>query len=47
MKLEPKEKAKFTIMKSDDPRSHILYEEMKFGNYMLFSNVLDIQEESE
>ena len=28
VKLEPEEKAKFTMLKSNDPRSQILYHEM-------------------
>ena len=46
MKLEPEEKEKFTILKSDDPRSQILYHEMQFGNYMFFSDTLGISKES-
>lgn len=44
VKLEPEEKAKFTVLKSGDPRSQILYQEMQFGNYMLFSDSSDVQE---
>ena len=47
MKLELEEKAKLTILKLDDPRSQILYHERKFENYMLFSNTLEILEESQ
>ena len=32
IKLDPKEKDKFTMMKFDDPKAQILYQEMEFGN---------------
>ena len=35
--MEPEEKAKFTVLKSDDPKAKILYQELEFGNYMLFT----------
>ena len=38
IKLELEEKAKFTILKSGDPKAQVLYQEMEFGNYILFSN---------
>lgn len=44
VKLELEEKAKLTVLKSDDPRSQILYHEMQFGNYMLFSSTSEILE---
>ena len=47
VKLEPEEKAKFTVLKSDDPRSQILYQEMQFGNYILFSDDSNVQEEND
>ena len=37
VKLEPKEKEKFTVLKSDDPKAQILYQDLEFGNYMLFT----------
>ena len=37
VKLEPEEKVKFTFLKLDDPKAHILYQELEFGNYMLFT----------
>jgi hypothetical protein len=37
VKLEPEEKAKFTVLKSDDPKAQILYQELEFGNYMLYT----------
>ena len=37
VKLEPEEKEKFTVLKSDDPKAQILYQELEFGNYMLFT----------
>lgn len=39
IKLEPEEKAKFTVMKFDDPKAQILYQEMEFNNYMMFSDL--------
>lgn len=45
VQLEPEEKEKFTVLKLDDPRSQILYHEMQFGNYMLFSDNSDVYEE--
>ena len=37
VKLEPEEKAKFIVLKSDDPKAQILYQELEFSNYMLFT----------
>ena len=37
VKLEPKENEKFTVLKSDDPKAQILYQELEFSNYMLFT----------
>ena len=37
VKLEPEEKEKFTVLKSNDPKAQILYQELEFGNYMLFT----------
>lgn len=37
VKLEPEERAKFTVLKSNDPKAQILYQELEFGNYMLFT----------
>ena len=37
VKLEPEEKEKVTVLKSDDPKAQILYQELEFGNYMLFT----------
>ena len=37
VKLEPEEKAKFIVLKSDDPKAQILYQELEFGNYTLFT----------
>lgn len=38
VKLELEAKAKFTILKLDDPKAQILYQELGFRNYMLFTN---------
>ena len=35
--MEPEQKAKFTVLKSDDPKAQILYQELEFGNYILFT----------
>ena len=37
VKLEPEEKEKFMVLKSDDPKAQILYQELEFGNYMIFT----------
>lgn len=47
VKLEPEGKEKFTVLKLDDPRSQILYQEMQFGNYLISYNGPDVQEEIE
>jgi hypothetical protein len=47
VKLEPEEKAKFTVLKSDDPKAQILYQELEFGNYMLFTEESLSEERSE
>lgn len=36
--LQPETKAQFTVFPSDDPKSHILYLEYDFSNYMIFSD---------
>ena len=33
VKLEPEEKEKFTVLKSDDPKAKILYHDLELGNY--------------
>ena len=33
--LNPEPKAKHTIFPSEDPKSHILYQEIKFANYFI------------
>lgn len=38
IKLEPKEKEKFMILNFDDPKAQILYQDMEFRNYMMFTN---------
>ena len=35
--MEPEEKEKFAVLKLDDTKAQILYQELKFGNYMLFT----------
>ena len=35
--MEPEEKAKFTVLNSNNPKAKILYQELEFGNYMLFT----------
>ena len=45
IKLEPKEKANFTMMKFDDPKAQVLYQEMEYGNYMMFDNFNALEEE--
>ena len=37
IKLEPEEKAKFILLKLDDLKAQILYQELEFGDYMLFT----------
>jgi hypothetical protein len=37
VKLGPDKKEKFTVLKLDDPKAQILYQELEFGNYMLFT----------
>ena len=37
VKIEPKKKEKVTILKLDDPNAQILYQELEFDNYMLFT----------
>ena len=37
VKLEPEEKEKFIVLKSDDPKAQILYQEIEFDNYMIFT----------
>ena len=32
IKIEPKEKEKFMVLKSDDPKAQILYQELEFCN---------------
>lgn len=34
-------------MKSDDPKGQILYQEMEYGNYMMFDNFNALEEELE
>ena len=46
IKLDPKEKAKFIVTKSDNPKAQILYQEMECWNYMMFSNFSTLKEES-
>lgn len=41
IKLEPEEKEKFMVLKSDDPKAQILYQELEFGNYMLYIETND------
>ena len=36
VKLEIEEEAKFIVLKLEDPKAQILYQELEFGNYMLF-----------
>lgn len=36
--LQPETKSKFIVFPSDDPKSHILYQECDFGNYVIFSS---------
>lgn len=36
VKLEPEEKSKFTVQKLDNPKAQVLYQELEFGNYMLY-----------
>lgn len=33
--LEPEEKGKFIVLKSDDPKAQILYQVIEFKNYMM------------
>lgn len=39
--LEQELQAKFTILKSDDPLSQMLYTKSEFSNYMLFSKYVE------
>lgn len=44
VKLEFEEKEKFVVLKLDDPKAQILYQELEFGNYMFFTeDALDEQ----
>lgn len=45
IKLEPKEKAKSTMTKFDDPKAQILYQEMECGYYMMFFDFNTPEEE--
>ena len=38
IKLEPKEKVEFIVLKFDDPKAQILYQEMEYGSYMMFTD---------
>lgn len=44
VKLELEAKTMFTVLKSHDPRSQILYEEMEVGSYMVLFDDTPIEE---
>ena len=39
--MEPKEKEKFTVLKSDDLKAQIFYQELEFSNYMFTEDTLN------
>lgn len=47
IKLEPEEKTMFMVLKFDDPKAQILYQEMEFGNYMMFFDFNCFEEQLE
>ena len=44
VKLNPKPKSKYIVLKSDDPRAEILYVDTKHGTYMITSIEKDVTE---
>lgn len=45
LKLWPGEKGRFTIMKLDDTKAQVLYQQLEFDNYMFLRNLSRMEEE--